>query len=166
MWLWLTQFKDLDANVVSKIQLQIWLCLILAFRTCLGWFCTKRCGYANNDFRSVSTDDEVHEGRKTMNVGILIATFKGHSCRSLRGCSGNRKRETTEQHICWASVKVHALLTKGHVTRDDSQRRFLAQRSVAMLELCCDYSKQCRNNVATLCWAKNRRCESSRVTSP
>ena len=30
----------------------------------------------------------------------------------------------------------------------------------------CNYSKQCRNSVATLCCAKNRRCESSRVTSP
>ena len=55
---------------------------------------------------------------------------------------------------------------KGDVTRDYSQRRFLAQHSVAMLEQCCNYSKQCRNNVATLCCAKNRRCESSRVTSP
>ena len=36
---------------------------------------------------------------------------------------------------------------KGDVTRDYSQRRFLAQHSVAMLEQCCNYSKQCRNNV-------------------
>ena len=50
--------------------------------------------------------------------------------------------------------------------RDDLQRRFLAQHSVAMLEQCCKHSKHCRNNVATLCCAKNRRCESSRVTSP
>ena len=35
-----------------------------------------------------------------------------------------------------------------------------------MLEQCCNHSKQCRNNVATLCCANNRRCESSRVTSP
>ena len=55
---------------------------------------------------------------------------------------------------------------KGDVTQDDSQRRFLAQQSVAMLEQCCNYSKQCHNNVATLCCAKNRRCESSRETSP
>ena len=55
---------------------------------------------------------------------------------------------------------------KGDVARDDSQLRFLAQHSVAVLEQCCNYSKQCRNNVATLCCAKNRRCESSRVTSP
>ena len=46
---------------------------------------------------------------------------------------------------------------KGDVTQDDSQRRFLAQQSVAMLEQCCNYSKQCHNNVATLCCAKNRR---------
>ena len=31
---------------------------------------------------------------------------------------------------------------------------------------CCNHSKQCRNNVTTLCCAKNRHCESSRVTSP
>ena len=35
-----------------------------------------------------------------------------------------------------------------------------------MLEQCCNHSKQCGNNVATLCCAKNRRRESSRVTSP
>ena len=57
-------------------------------------------------------------------------------------------------------------MTKGDVTRDDSHRRFLAQHGVEMLEQCCNYSKQCRNNVATPCCAKNRRCESSRVTSP
>ena len=55
---------------------------------------------------------------------------------------------------------------QGDVTRGDSQRRFLAQRSVGMLEHYCNYSKQCRSNVATLHCAKNRRCESSRVTSP
>ena len=55
---------------------------------------------------------------------------------------------------------------KGDVTRDDSQRLFLAQHSVAMLEQCCNHSKQCHSNVAKLCSARNRRCESSRVTSP
>ena len=55
---------------------------------------------------------------------------------------------------------------KGDVKRDDSQQRFLAQHSVTMLEQCCNHLKQCRNNVATLCCTKNRRSESSRVTSP
>ena len=40
------------------------------------------------------------------------------------------------------------------------------QHSAAILERCYNYSKQCCNNVTTLCCAKNRRCESSRVTSP
>ena len=53
---------------------------------------------------------------------------------------------------------------KGDVTRDDSRRPFLAQYIVAMLEQCCNYLKQCRNNVAKQCCAKNRRCESSHVT--
>ena len=52
------------------------------------------------------------------------------------------------------------------VTRDDSQRRFSRKHSVAMLEQCGNYSKLCRNNVATLCCAKNPHCKSSRVTSP
>ena len=34
------------------------------------------------------------------------------------------------------------------------------------LEQCCYHLNQCSNNVATLCCAKNRRCESSRATSP
>ena len=35
-----------------------------------------------------------------------------------------------------------------------------------MLKQYCSHSNQCRNNVARLCCAKNRRWESSRVTSP
>ena len=58
-------------------------------------------------------------------------------------------------------------LKNNAVTKDDPQGQFLAQHSVAMLEKCYNnHSKQCRNNVVMLCCAKNRRCESSRVTSP
>ena len=39
---------------------------------------------------------------------------------------------------------------KGDVTRNDSQRRFLAQHSVEMVEQCCKHSKQCRKNVGML----------------
>ena len=42
---------------------------------------------------------------------------------------------------------------EGDVTRDDSQRRYLAQHRVQMLEQCCSLSKRCRNNVVTLCCA-------------
>ena len=54
---------------------------------------------------------------------------------------------------------------KGDVTRDDSQRRFLAQRSVAttLLRHCFEWLQHC-STIATLCCAKNRRCESSRAT--
>ena len=33
---------------------------------------------------------------------------------------------------------------------DDSQRLFLAQHRVPMLEQCCNHLRQCRNYVATL----------------
>ena len=53
---------------------------------------------------------------------------------------------------------------KGDVTGDDSQRRFLAQHSVRMLEQCCNHEKQCRSNAATLHCAKNCGGELSPVT--
>ena len=56
--------------------------------------------------------------------------------------------------------------SQGDVTRDDSQRRFLAQHSVAtLLRHCFEWLQHC-SSIATLCCSKNRRCESSRVTSP
>ena len=36
---------------------------------------------------------------------------------------------------------------KRDVARDNSQRRFLAEHSVQMMEQCCSLSKQCCNNV-------------------
>ena len=62
------------------------------------------------------------------------------------------------------TYKVVVLLIK--VMLHDSQRRFLAQHSVAtLLRHCFEYLQHC-SNIATLCCAKNRRWESSRVTSP
>ena len=72
-------------------------------------------------------------------------------------------KKSEREHVDISKIKR---VTKGDVTRYDSQRRFLSQDRVAMLEQCCPYSKQCRNNVATLCCAKNLCCESSRVTPP
>ena len=47
--------------------------------------------------------------------------------------------------------------------RDDSQRRILAQHSVAtLLRNYFEWMQHC-SNIATLCCAKNCRCESSRV---
>ena len=57
-------------------------------------------------------------------------------------------------------------LKNSAVTKDDPQGQFLAQHSVAKLEKCYNHWKQCCNNVVMLCCTKNRRCESSRVTSP
>ena len=49
------------------------------------------------------------------------------------------------------------------VKRDDSQRRFLVQPSVAIwLRHCFECLQHC-SNVTTMCCAKNRRCKSSRV---
>ena len=52
------------------------------------------------------------------------------------------------------------------VIRNYSQLPYLAQHSITtLLRHCFEWLQHC-SNIATLCCAKNRRCESSRVTSP
>ena len=68
----------------------------------------------------------------------------------------------------WSGLAKRRLTfqTKGDVTRGDSQRRFLAQHSIAaLLQHCFEWLQHC-SNIARLCCAKNGLCDSSRVTSP
>ena len=63
-------------------------------------------------------------------------------------------------------MMAYGTRTKGDVTREDSQRRFLAQHSVAtLLRHCFEWLQHC-SNIGTLCCAINRRCQSYCVTSP
>ena len=89
----------------------------------------------------------------------------GCTSRDLGKCDSPPHIHTTKSFTRIQGTSRASPAKRG-VTQDDSQRRFLAQQRVAMLEQCCNHSKQCRNNVATLCCVKNRRCESSRVTLP
>ena len=67
------------------------------------------------------------------------------------------------RYFLWSNVSS---LFIGDLERDDSKRRFLAQQSVAtLLRHCFDWLQHFLS-VATLCCAKNRRCESFGVTSP
>ena len=63
-------------------------------------------------------------------------------------------RESLKQHEfafqVMFSLPLPPWFLKGVVIQDDSQRRFLLQHSVAMLEQCCAYSKQCCNAVLRL----------------
>ena len=81
------------------------------------------------------------------------------------------------EHWLFKGIQFHYLVSLGcvfgldaskgdDVTWDFSQRQFLAQHSIPMLEQCCNHSKQCHHNVATLRCTKNRCYESSRVTLP
>ena len=60
-------------------------------------------------------------------------------------CAKNRRFESSP--VISPLQSCHFGKIKGVVTRDDSQRRFLAQHSAAMLEQCCNHSKQCSNAV-------------------
>ena len=68
-------------------------------------------------------------------------------------------------NITFIKKEMKSCNAKGDVTRDDSQRRLLAPHSVAsLLPHCFEWLQHC-SNIATLCRAINRRCESFRVTS-
>ena len=63
-------------------------------------------------------------------------------------------------------ININRKLDKGDVTWDDLRRRFLAQHIIStLLRHCFEWWQHCFK-VATLCCAKNRRCESFRVESP
>ena len=68
--------------------------------------------------------------------------------------------------MIYHGIRQRRAITWCYTWRDDSQRRFLAQHSVAtLLRHCFEWLRHC-SNIATLCCAKNRRCESSRAKSP
>ena len=62
-------------------------------------------------------------------------------------------------------VSFLAIFFQGDVTRNDSQQGLLAQHSVATLLLHCFECLQHCSNIEALRCAKNRRCESYRLTS-
>ena len=76
---------------------------------------------------------------------------------SWQSCA-NKQRENSS----WEGVVTE---TWADVSRDNSQRRFLAQYIVTtMFWYCFEWLQHCFN-IATMCCAENRRCESSRLTS-
>ena len=103
----------------------------------------------------------IHRG-KLNSITVIISLYQ---CRNPN--LAKLSRIARNLLVTWGRVvQIPVDPLKAIITRDDSQRRFLAQHSVAMLERYCNHSKQCRNNVVTLCCAKNLRCESSRLTLP
>ena len=81
-------------------------------------------------------------------------------------CISSRLRISRQATLTLITARVNDGVSQSDATRDDSQRRFLAQHSAEMLGKCCNHSKQCRNNVEIMCCVKNSRCKSSCVTSP
>ena len=109
----------------------------------------------------------IHRAMKVTVIPIVIGALK--NCKSLIwefDCL-----TFVEVHSCQSSLVLlisygKCCVCKGDVKRDDSQQRFLVQHSVAtMLRHCLEWLQHC-SNIATLCCAKNRHCESSLVTSP
>ena len=79
-------------------------------------------------------------------------------CFTSKSCT--KKRDARVKLLLCQSKPIAFLPFSWTSMSGDLQRR---QHSVATLQQCCNHSKQCRNNVATLWCSKNRRCESSGV---
>ena len=110
------------------------------------------CAYVDPVFTSQSCDVSISTSTRSTKLSVFLVLM-------LRLMS----TQFSLAYTCasaYACVLVKTRL-KGGVARDDSQRLFLGQHRVAMMEQCCNHSKQCRNNAATLCCAKNHRCELS-----
>ena len=88
-----------------------------------------------------------------------IQTFReDFHCHVIFMCVRKNLRAKMKFTVCKVAHK-----RKGDISRDNSQRRFLAQHSVAtLLRHCFEWLQHC-SNIAAQCCAKNRRCESSRV---
>ena len=100
------------------------------------------------------------------NIGTLCCVINRRCESSLVRSPSRRGRPVDIKEVYQkrdARAELFSWLLKGVVTRDDSQRRFLAQDSFAtLLRHCFEWLQHC-SSIVTLCCAKNRRCESSRV---
>ena len=100
--------------------------------------------------------------RYTLNITLILETLR--LIRLLYSHSQLRLRQEKIETEIASGKRMETL--RWYYTRLFAKTTFSATQRCIMLQQCFNYSKQCRNNVATLCWAKNRRCESSRETSP
>ena len=69
----------------------------------------------------------------------------------------------------YSSLQIgHIIISSGFLLRWRYTGRFariiFSATQRCNVRECCNNSRQCRSNIATLCCAKNRRCKSSRVT--
>ena len=78
--------------------------------------------------------------------------FWAHSLQK-RNERGNFNLKNGCKEFIGYQTRLLTVAPKVMFTRDDSQRRFLTQHSVVILEQRCNYSKQCRSHVA--CYAKS-----------
>ena len=71
------------------------------------------------------------------------------------------KSRVPGRRLIWGA-REKELGNREKIKNDDSQQRFLAQHSVAMLEQCCNHSKQCCN--AVLLYKSSSRIISCNIT--
>ena len=99
-----------------------------------------------------------------------MPAFQGEACWcETKKISDNRITKkysvTADNYEVWFRIDSTQRAANHHRV-PDSQRRFLAQSSITtLLRHCFEWLQHC-SNIAALCCAQNRRCESSLVTSP
>ena len=151
------EYGGIELNSTSTAEVSSWNVLLYIF---FGYI--MRQPIINQKTKQITSRYLSYDKTGNRNVQLVLQ----HCCQNsdVARFTTHKSKLPFNKSGCCKTRNIAIQL--GDVTLDDSQRRFSRKHSVAMLEQCCNYSKQCRNNVATLCCAKNRHCESSRVTSP
>ena len=133
----------------------LWKAVIILFYSVINWMCVNQ--------------EITHTWKIKSYIPLSIRCFP------LLECTWQPlMRKQSHCQICWIHTNYPpspmpfsaTAENKVDVTRDDSQRRFLAQHSLTTLLFHCLKWLQYCSNIWTLFCVKNCRCESSRVTSP
>ena len=108
--------------------------------------------------------------KQCRNSVVMLCCSKNRRCESscVTSPSNSRRRKFSNLGSrgllsVWTGKNGKERRLKGDVTRDDFQRRFLTQLIIStLLQHCFECFQHC-SNIATLCWAKSRPGESSRL---
>ena len=135
---------------------------------------TQRCNIAATLFRMVTTlfqhCNAVLPQKSSSRIVPCNITLRSYDA----DCNNNRfnKQNNNFAHASHFFVHVFPVFCttttwkclisrfKVMLARDDSQRPFSAQHSLAMLEQCCKHSKQCRNNAVVLFCTEKKKIKS------